>query len=609
MTPTPSPSTTSPHTHVRLSDLSELIAGIPGLIGYPPTESVVVFTFRSTQDLWLSTTMRGDLPTPDMVPLAVDQLLAAATQNSAVAAIAVVIGGDPTDPPSHRPMVAALRAVFEAAGIAMVHASWVREVAHGEQWHCYEDPLCGGTVPDPKSSTVAAAITLAGGVTFPSKAALARQLAADDPKTLARREKLLDEHMEKAGLYTQEALAQDLRTVRAEITKAARTRNLPTLSDKRLVRMAMALSQPEVRDECLTIALSAKADAAERLWTVLTRSLPAPERAEPAYLLAMSCYLRGDGVLAAAALRTALDANQSHAMAALLDKIASHGVPPAAIREMLTTAVTGADPDPAAPSPTETESGEAAVPTEPPGSTAGSAPVVPPPAAAAAPAAEPDAAVPAVGPVCGDAARPVAQPDSTSSPVQEMAAIPPYVAATPVESRRAEATSRVDRPDSTPGPVSEVAAASSAGGASATRATPPEAAAAAPAPAPSSAEGASPASPLNSGADPASPAAPPGAPAPTAATTAAPATKVAPAPGPSSAAAASPIPWAALPGIPSPTTTTAAETAAPHSLLPAAAPGPVKHPSTAERQQPTNALEKLQEYLANRATTPPSDPG
>ena len=68
MTPTPSPSTTSPHTHVRLSDLSELIAGIPGLIGYPPTESLVVFTFRSTPDLWLSTTMRGDLPTPDMVP-------------------------------------------------------------------------------------------------------------------------------------------------------------------------------------------------------------------------------------------------------------------------------------------------------------------------------------------------------------------------------------------------------------------------------------------------------------------------------------------------------------------------------------------------------------
>ena len=59
--------------------------------------------------------------------------------------------------------------------------------------------LCGGTVPDPKSSTVAAAITLAGGVTFPSRAALARQLAADDPKTLARREKLLDEHMEKAA--------------------------------------------------------------------------------------------------------------------------------------------------------------------------------------------------------------------------------------------------------------------------------------------------------------------------------------------------------------------------------------------------------------------------
>lgn len=384
MTPTPSPSTTSPHTHVRLSDLSELIAGIPGLIGYPPTESVVVFTFRSTHDLWLSTTLRGDLPTPDIVPLAVDQLLAAATQNSAVAAIAVVIGGDLTDPPSHRPMVAALRAVFEAAGIALVHASWVREVADGEQWRCYEDPLCGGTVPDPRSSTVAAAITLSGAVTFPSKAAMARQLAADDPKALARREKLLDEHMEKAaGPYTREALARDLRTVRAEITKAASSRNLPILTDKRLVRMAMALSQPEVRDECLTVALSAKADAAERLWTVLTRSLPAPERAEPAYLLAMSSYLRGDGALAAAALRTALDANQAHAMAALLDKLAAHGVPPEDIRKMLTTAVTAADPatplepEVVTPAPAaEPARAEAASPMHPP---PGAVPAVSPP--------------------------------------------------------------------------------------------------------------------------------------------------------------------------------------------------------------------------------------
>lgn len=328
---------------MRLSDLSELIAGIPGLIGYPPTESLVVFTFRSTRTLWLSTTMRADLPTPDLVPQVVDELVNAAIQNTAVAAIAVVVGGDLADDLPHRRLVTRLRTVFEAAGVALVHASWLPEVAREEQWHCYEDPTCVGTVPDPSTSTVAAAITLAGGVTFPSRTALAAQLSQDDEQSLARREKLLDEHIEKTPLrYDDEALANDLATVRAEIKKTAASRAFPSPNDKQLVRLAMALSQPEVRDECLKITLSEDADAAELLWTALTRSLPAPERAEPAYLLAMSAYLRGDGVLAASALRTALEANRSHAMAAMLDQLLAHAVPPENVRNLLKKAVTEA---------------------------------------------------------------------------------------------------------------------------------------------------------------------------------------------------------------------------------------------------------------------------
>jgi len=352
MTPTPSPSTTSSHTHVRLSDLSELTAGLPGLIGYPPSESVVLFTFRSTHDLWLSTTIRGDLPTPDLVPLAVDELVKAAILNSAVAAIAVVVGGDLADQLPHRPLVTRLRTVFESAGIALIHTSWLREVVHGEPWYCYEDPLCGGTVPDPATSTVAAAVTLSGRVTFPSRTAMAEQLAHDDEQSLARREKLLDERMERTPTrYDEDALASDLSTIRSEIKKTAASGTFPSPTDKQLVCLAMALSHPEVRDECLKIALTTEADAAERLWMALTRSLPAPERAEPAYLLAMSSYLRGDGVLAASALRTALEANQSHALAALLDQILAHGVPPEDVRRLLTQAVTGATTPPAAPGP------------------------------------------------------------------------------------------------------------------------------------------------------------------------------------------------------------------------------------------------------------------
>jgi len=72
----------------------------------------------------------------------------------------------------------------------------------------------------------------------------------------------------------------------------------PTLSDNDVIRLSRALADHRVRDTCLDFDELPDVAATERLWTALARATPAPERAEPACLLAFSAYARGDGVLA-----------------------------------------------------------------------------------------------------------------------------------------------------------------------------------------------------------------------------------------------------------------------------------------------------------------------
>jgi hypothetical protein len=329
--------TSLPHTHIRLRDLSELVAGIPYVIGFPPTNSLVLFTFRRCPDLALSTTIRVDLPEPEHVELVATEVTAAAVLNKAVAVIAVVVA---EDGPEHQELVDILRKELDDKSILLSHVSWVAKLAHGEVWQCYDNPLCSDRVPDPQSSALAAAAAVAGDTTYPDRDAVAAHLAPESAELLARREKLLDAYrMSPAQPYTDADLHTDLEILRYALNKAATSYDPPTLSDHQLVRLARALSHMPVRDECLAITLSEKPEPAERLWTMLVRALPAPERAEPAFLLAMSTYLRGSGVLAALALRIVMESNPSHHVAVLLDYALQQGLPPQELRDILRASI------------------------------------------------------------------------------------------------------------------------------------------------------------------------------------------------------------------------------------------------------------------------------
>ncbi|HEY0637743.1 MAG TPA: DUF4192 domain-containing protein, partial [Pseudonocardiaceae bacterium] len=113
--------------------------------------------------------------------------------------------------------------------------------------------------------------------------------------------------------------------------------------DDEVVRLAVALTDPVVRDRSMKLCLGETADAAERLWQALTRLTPAPEVAEPATLAAVSAYLRGDGALAGIALERAEEAWPGHNLSTLLRFVLAQGVPPSRLSEFLADAVRDAE--------------------------------------------------------------------------------------------------------------------------------------------------------------------------------------------------------------------------------------------------------------------------
>jgi hypothetical protein len=315
---------------IRLSDPSELIAAVPHLLGFYPHNSVVILTLHGKS---LGLTLRADLVADDQALRLAEQLISPIVRQRPTGVALVVIGSDNVldDDLPHRALVNALDEVLTGAGLPIVHAAWTAGTTHGAPWRCYDDQLCAGTVADPSTSPLAAATVAAGAVTFGSREEMAALLAAEDSAALQRRAALLAaadaEHPMSARVVTQR-LAQ-----LTELHQAAATGD-PELSDRLIAEVASALCDHRVRDACLPWCMDSGALAAERLWLALVRATPAPERAEPAALLALTAYLRGDGALASVALEAALHACPQHSLAGLLRAALDGGLPPELLRNV-----------------------------------------------------------------------------------------------------------------------------------------------------------------------------------------------------------------------------------------------------------------------------------
>lgn len=327
---------------VQVREPGELIAALPALLGYHPENSLILVSLGGPAHTELRTVLRHDLAFPpggdDTVPMddlvtmtaVIDRYAQRLVAEDSTAAVAIVVdAAGRARRHAHRDLIGALRLRLESSGVTLSAAFATAEIARGAAWFDVLEPRWTGTVADPDTSAVTAAQVYAGRQIRASRAEV-EALVAADPERQAEVRALLRAAAESADLEASLGAARGDAYHRRKLEEVLRQiGNLaggePLLAVE-LAELGMALRRTPVRDSLLALAAGALAADAELLWMALTRALPAPERAEPAVLLAYSALLRGDGTLTGIALDVALDAAPWHRLAILLDRSLSLGV-------------------------------------------------------------------------------------------------------------------------------------------------------------------------------------------------------------------------------------------------------------------------------------------
>ncbi|MBW0103239.1 DUF4192 domain-containing protein [Pseudonocardia sp. KRD291] len=331
---------------VRVSGTGDLVASLPVLIGYHPRDSLLLVGFGGPNGRRVGLTIRVDLPRPDDVGyVCADAVGALATDVPAGAAVVVVDGGVAGSAGPYRSDVAAAtRSMLLEAGIEPQVLVWAAGTGRGDPWACFDLPGqrcgCTGVLPDPAATQAAAAAVRRGAVVLPDRAALQDVLAADSESVLRRRSGLRAAELGRAGERAAagddpgpERTAEHLELLRGCLDDAARCRLV--VDDRTVLGFCAAFDVPAVRDAAVRHCLGPDAAHAEQLWAALARSMPAPECADPAALLAACALLRGDGALAVIAVQRALDAFPAHRLAGIVDEMLRRVAGPAPLRSLL----------------------------------------------------------------------------------------------------------------------------------------------------------------------------------------------------------------------------------------------------------------------------------
>lgn len=330
--------------HIRVAEPGELFAAIPALLGFAPQRSLVVLCFEADAST-LGPIMRHDIVlTPDSM-FAADAGEVAAEMYSVMAnmasfcaregyesAVALIVDDRATSSSrllyarEFRALVLDLGDALASGGCHLMSAFVVDEIAHGAQWSSLLSEDHRGVTSDPRASKVAVARVLDGRPIHQSRADLENVLQPTDER--------LRRAVAQELSAVRDTPESDERTALQLVLSFVRRQNLDTLTPHDIAALGASISRVLVRDSVLALSIGDDADAAEHLWTVLTRHLPAPERSVPATLLAFSSYARGDGALASIALVSALEADPTYSLALLLDESLHAGASPELIRDV-----------------------------------------------------------------------------------------------------------------------------------------------------------------------------------------------------------------------------------------------------------------------------------
>jgi hypothetical protein len=321
---------------VRLANPHDILATIPFLIGYHPSDSIVVLgmcehriTFTARDDL----PAEGAGPDPDQVAYLVEVLLRQGCQRLML----VGYGSEARVAPT----MTALLDSYDEAGVRVLEA--LR--ADGTRYWSYlcTNPHCcpaHGTTYDTAASEVAAAWTLAGRVARRDRAEYEEQIrpvtgAARDSMhraTDAAHRRLID--TVGSAQDEDEAEAALLNAGNLAIAEALdrQLHGVPPTDDE-AAWLAVLLQSIPIRDIAWSLIRGSGAALYHHraLWQEILHRAGHDLVPAPASLFAFAAWRCGDGGIAKLALERALDVDPRYRMAGMLREAIALGIPPTAM--------------------------------------------------------------------------------------------------------------------------------------------------------------------------------------------------------------------------------------------------------------------------------------
>ncbi|MFB8281194.1 DUF4192 domain-containing protein [Nocardia colli] len=330
----------------------DLIAAIPAILGFIPERSLLVMVLADSacdpplDSAYVFAAMRFDLELPpefigepaELIAAAVTQVCASADSTEV---LAVVVDDRATiaDRDIHAGLLTDLAQHLADSRVGLENGWTTAAIEPGSPWWSLLGPTVEGVIADPKSSVLTAAVVAEGQPVYSSRSERVALLEPDQEAAErvgellpAARAEVLDDYAAKRRNGDTDGGTRWGCERALGLIAACDAGHVPT--DRESAELAAVFADDRVRDGLLSTALSNYQRSAESLWAHLSRTLPTPERAEPAVLLAYSAYVRGDGVLAGIAVQAALDADPYHRFAILLEGALEIGLDPYSMRQL-----------------------------------------------------------------------------------------------------------------------------------------------------------------------------------------------------------------------------------------------------------------------------------
>jgi hypothetical protein len=320
-------------TVLRLGSPADLISTVSPLLGFVPSESLVVVCLHAPRGR-VGLVMRFELADVAQIDPFVAMLHERVNFEHADAVFVAIYTAEPTGD-GDLPRAALVNAMVGRIDEVMPNAVLVS----ADRWWSYFDHDVIGTPLDaatPGATSVAAAYALAGQGVLPDREAVIRSVALALGETEA-----IDMRARIASFEAQYATTG--RTTRQDVVAVLARRLANQLVDPRGVisaddaaEFAALCDDVVVRDQVLVTAIGT--DAREFLLPLLremVRRVPPPHDAPACSMLAWVSYAHGDGVIANVMVERALATNPDYAFAKLIADALYRQVPPRLLEEVM----------------------------------------------------------------------------------------------------------------------------------------------------------------------------------------------------------------------------------------------------------------------------------